>query len=78
MSNLTYDQLVEKVTRAISDCEWTTDHAYAISAIAAVREAIKEPTEAMKAALATQSSDQGAEGDWRAMLAASPLNPEGK
>ena len=81
MSNLTYEQLVEKTARAqweaISDDAngWDTldqiekfeQFARARAAIAAVREAIKDPTEAMME-----------KSGYRSMHAASPLYPEGK
>lgn len=80
MRNLTHDQLVEKTARAqwkaISDDAngWDTldqiekfeQFARARAAIAAVREAIKDPTEAMME-----------KSGYRSMHAASPLYPEG-
>ena len=83
MTNLTHEQLVEKVSKAICmvNChnpdavltdnldhsKWEIYVPDARAAIATIAEAIKDPTEAMME-----------KSGYRSMHAASPLYPEGK
>ena len=83
MTNMTHEQLVEKVSKAIcmANChnpdavltdnldhsKWEIYVPDARAAIATIAEAIKDPTEAMME-----------KSGYRSMHAASPLYPEGK
>ena len=86
MSNLTYEQLVERVAKAISEAPFPSKSSLATAraAIAVIAEETKEPTEAMMEAVECVGdkkdwlSGRAWKSGYRSMHAASPLYPEGK